>query len=116
MKSGINCNQNLATIVFLSHLSRQGAKYRKVVIVFCSPFYSDAFTHGPTGPGPRGPLKILKLGGPVQKFEKLMNFANLDKDSFIGIVPRCTYSCIGVFNFSSFAVSNYFVDINLFGD
>ena len=77
---------------------------------------SDAFTHGPTGPGPRGPLKILKLGGPEQKFEKLMNFANLDKDSFIGIVPRCTYSCIGVFNFSSFAVSNYFVDINLFGD
>ena len=26
------------------------------------------------------------------------------------------YSCIGVFNFSNFAVSNYFVDINLLGD
>ena len=25
---------------------------------------SDAFTHGPTGPGPRGPLKILDLEGP----------------------------------------------------
>ena len=80
------------------------------------PYNSDAFTHGPTGPGPRGPLKILKLGGPEQKFEKPMNFANLDKDSFIGIVPRCTNSCIGVFNFSSFAVSNYLVDIALFGD
>ena len=77
---------------------------------------SDAFTHGPTGPGPRGPLRILKLGGPEQKFEKPMNFANLDKDSFIGIVLRFTFSCIGEFNFSSFAVSNYFVDINLFGD
>ena len=29
---------------------------------------SDAFTHGPTGPGPRGPLKILKLGGARAKF------------------------------------------------
>ena len=67
---------------------------------------SDAFTHGPTGPGPRGPLKILQLGGPEQKFEKPMNFAKLDKDSFIGIVPRCTYSCIG----------GHFVDINLLGD
>ena len=36
---------------------------------------SDAFTHGPTGPGPRGPLKILKLGGPEQNIEKPMNFA-----------------------------------------
>ena len=75
-------------------------------------------THLPMGqldPGPGAP-KNLKVRGPRVKFEKLMNFANLDKDSFIGIVPRCTYSCIGVFNFSSFAVSNYFVDINFFGD
>ena len=46
---------------------------------------SDAFTHGPTGPGPRGLLKILKLGGPEQKFEKPMNFANLEKESFFGL-------------------------------
>jgi len=24
----------------------------------------DALTHGPTGPGPRGPLKFLDLGAP----------------------------------------------------
>ena len=34
----------------------------------------DAFTHGPTGPGPRGPLKFLDLGGPEQNFEKPVNY------------------------------------------
>ena len=33
----------------------------------------DAFTHGPTGPGPRGSLKFLDLGGPEQNFEKPVN-------------------------------------------
>ena len=34
----------------------------------------DAFTHGPTGPGPRGPLKFSDLGGPEQNFEKPVNY------------------------------------------
>ena len=32
---------------------------------------SDAFTHGPAGPGPRGPKKILNLGGPSKFLENL---------------------------------------------
>ena len=47
----------------------------------------------PTGPGPRSPLKILKLGGPEQKFEKPMNFANLEKDSFMHV----THKFLGIF-------------------
>ena len=39
-----------------------------------APMYRDAFTHGPTGPGPRGPLKFLDLGGPKQNFEKPVNY------------------------------------------
>ena len=34
---------------------------------------SDAFTHGPTGPGPRGPLGILDLGGPEQILKSLLS-------------------------------------------
>ena len=32
---------------------------------------SDAFTHGPTGPGPRGPQKFSNFGGPQQNFGNL---------------------------------------------
>ena len=38
---------------------------------------SDAFTHGPTGPGSWGPLKVLKLGGPEQTFKKPMNLTRI---------------------------------------
>ena len=30
-----------------------------------------AFTNGPTGPGPRGPLIFFNLGGPEQSFKNL---------------------------------------------
>ena len=39
----------------------------------------DAFTHGSTGPRPRGPLKFLDLGGPEQNFDKPVNFKSTYK-------------------------------------
>ena len=34
----------------------------------------------------------------------------------LGFVQKFIHSCISLFDFSSFSVSNFFVDINLFGD
>ena len=45
-----------------------------------------------------------------------MDHGPRDKNSFIRIVPKYISSGISVFNFSNFAVSNYFVDSHMFGD
>ena len=36
--------------------------------------YRAAFTNGPTGPGPRGPLIFVNLGGPEQDLKKPMKW------------------------------------------
>ena len=57
----------------------------------------DAFTHGPTGPGPRSPLKFLDLGGPEQNFEKPVNHAiTIHANRVLGTI-HVTQNFLGVF-------------------